>query len=66
MLEAVRAVLGLSAFLVVGSALTLLVVEPGTGEFVISVTSLVIGVVLGTIAIPLIRMNGRHTITEEE
>lgn len=60
MLPAVRAILGLASFLVVGSALMLLVVKPGTGEFVISVFSLAIGLGLGAITIPLIRMNGRH------
>ncbi|CAA9406351.1 MAG: hypothetical protein AVDCRST_MAG75-2465 [uncultured Propionibacteriaceae bacterium] len=60
MLPVVRAVLGLASFFVVGSALMLLVVKPGTGEFVITVFSLAIGLALGAVAIPLIRMNGRH------
>jgi hypothetical protein len=60
MLPAIRAVLGLACFIVAGSALMLLVVEPGTGEFVVTVFSLAIGLALGAVAIPLIRMNGRH------
>jgi hypothetical protein len=61
-----RAILGLAMFLVVGALLMLLLVAPGTGEFVITVTSLALGVLLAALAVPLIRMDERRTFHKEE
>lgn len=66
MLPAVRALLGLASFVVVGSVLMLLVVPVGTGEFMITLASLIAGLVLAVVALPLIRMNGRHDIIKEK
>lgn len=55
-----RAVLGLGAFIVVGSLLMLLIVKPGTGEFVITLTSLALGLLLGVIAVAIYRFTSRH------
>lgn len=66
MLPVVRALLGLASFVVVGSVLMLLVVPAGTGEFMITLASLIAGLALAAVAIPLIRMNGRHDIIKEK
>lgn len=61
-----KAVLNLAAFLVAGSLLMLLLVKPGTSEQVITVFTLGLGIVLGTVAIVLIRRNRRHTPHKED
>lgn len=61
-----RAVINLAAFLVAGSLLMLLLVEAGSAEQVITFVTLGLGVVLGTIAIVLIRRNRRQTPHKED
>ena len=51
----IKAVLNLAAFIVIGSVLTLFVLDPGSEAFPIAVISLIIGVGLGLMSIPLIR-----------
>lgn len=51
----IKAVLNLAAFIVIASILTLIVLDPGSSAFPIAVISLIIGVGLGLMSIPLIR-----------
>lgn len=51
----IKAILNMSAFIVIASVLMLFVLDPGSSAFPIAVMSLIIGVVLGVLSIPLIR-----------
>ncbi len=52
-----RAILTLACFITIGSLITVFIVRPGTGEFVISVAALIIGLGIAAVAI------GLHTLT---
>lgn len=65
-LLAVRAALSTGAFLLVGSLLLLTVVRPGTSQFVLSIVSLMLGVALICIAIPIARRSLRRVPTKED
>ncbi|GAA2098283.1 hypothetical protein GCM10009841_11310 [Microlunatus panaciterrae] len=56
-----RGVISVASFVVAGSLLMLLFVHPGTAEFVITVTTLCIGLGMGLIAVPVIRSHRRNT-----
>lgn len=58
--ELSRAILVLASFITIGSLLMLLVVRPGTGEFVISIAALVIGVGMGTVAVVVHVLTNRN------
>lgn len=59
--ELSRAILGLASFITIGSLLMLFVVRPGTGEFVISVAALVIGVGMGAVAVVVHLVTNRNS-----
>lgn len=62
--ELSRAILVLASFITIGSLIMLLVVKPGTGEFVISVAAVVIGVGLGAAAICLHVLTNRSAANQ--
>jgi hypothetical protein len=59
--ELSRAILGLASFITIGSLIMLFVVRPGTGEFVISVAALVIGVGMGAVAVVVHLVTNRNS-----
>jgi hypothetical protein len=59
--ELSRAILGLASFITIGSLLMLFVVRPGTGEFVISIAALVIGVGMGAVAVVVHLVTNRNS-----
>ena len=63
---AVRAALSFGAFLLVGSLLLLLLVRPGSPQFIITIASLVLGLALIGIAVPMARRNVRRVSTKED
>jgi len=64
--ELTRAILVLACFVAIGSLLMLLIVRPGTGEFVISVAALAVGVGLGAVAIGLHAVTNRKSVTNRD
>ncbi len=63
---AVRAGLSSGAFLVIGSLLLLFLVRPGSAQFVLTIASLVLGLIMIAIAIPLARRSLRRVLTKED
>jgi hypothetical protein len=59
--ELSRAILALASFITIGSLIMLFVVRPGTGEFVISVAALVIGVGMGAVAVVVHVVTNRNS-----
>ena len=61
-----RTVLYIAAFLVAGSLLMLLMVRSGSSEQVITLMTLGLGLLLGTLAIVLVRRSRRQTPHKED
>lgn len=63
---AVRAGLSFGAFLTAASLLLLFLVRPGSTQFVLTVASLVLGLILIAIAVPLARRSLRRAPIKED
>lgn len=62
----IRPIMVIGAFIAIGSLWSLLFIQPGTGEFVIAVTSVGFGVVIVAIAIVLARGDLRRVVDKED
>lgn len=63
---AVRAALSSGAFLLVASLFLLTLVQPGSAQFVLTIATLVLGLAMIGIAIPMARRNLRRVSTKED
>lgn len=63
---AVRAALSSGAFLLVASLFLLTLVRPGTAQFVLIIATLVLGLAMIGIAIPMARRNLRRVSIKED
>lgn len=66
MLAVFRSLMSLGAFIAIGSLWSLLYVKPGTGEFVIAVTTVAMGVAMVLVATVLARGNLRRVVNKED
>jgi hypothetical protein len=62
----IRPIMTIGAFIAIGSLWALLYVQPGTGEFVIAVMSVLLGAVMVALAIVLARGDLRRVVDKED